>query len=146
MTYPTLRRLGAVTFLLLGTLAASGAQARTDIGISLGVPLPGVVVSPGYQVAPAYGPPPVYYEPPPIYRPPPVYYEPRPVYRPPVYFQPPPVQYVPAPGFVPYYAVPRPRYYDDRRYPPPGYRRDHDHDGIPDRYDGYDNRRDYYRR
>lgn len=143
MTYPTLRRLGAVTFLLLGALAASGAQARTDIGISLGLPLPGVVVSPGYQVAPAYGPPPIYYEPQPIYRPPPVYYEPRPVYRPPVYFQPPPVQYVPAPGFVPYYA-PRPRYDDDRGYRH-GYR-DRDHDGIPDRYDRHDDRRDYDRR
>ncbi|MGJ7493392.1 hypothetical protein [Variovorax sp. ZT4R33] len=130
MTHPTLRRLGAVTFLLLGALAASGAQARTDIGISLGVPMPGVVVSPGYQVAPAYGPPPVYYEP-------------QPVYRPPVYFQPPPVQYVPAPGFVPYYA-PRPRYYDDRGYRH-GYR-DRDHDGVPDRYDRHDDRRDYYRR
>lgn len=120
----------------MALLAGAGAQARTDIGLSIGVP--GVVVSPGYGPAPVYVPPP-----------PPVYYAPPPVYRPPVYLQPPPVEYVPAPGYAPYYAVPRPRYYDDRRYPPPpppGYRRDRDHDGIPDRYDGYDNRRDYYRR
>ncbi|MGJ7520660.1 hypothetical protein ACSFA0_09220 [Variovorax sp. LT1P1] len=133
MTHPTLRRLGTTTFFFMALLAGAGAQARTDIGVSIGIP--GVVVSPGYAPAPVYlPPPPVYYAPPP------------PVYRPPVYLQAPPVEYVPAPGYGPYYAVPRPRYYDDRRYPPPGYRRDRDHDGIPDRYDGYDNRREYYRR
>lgn len=140
MTHPTLRRLGTTTFFFMALLAGAGAQARTDIGVSIGIP--GVVVSPGYAPAPIYAPPP----PPVYYGPPPVYYAPPPVYRPPVYLQPPPVQYVPAPGYAPYYAVPRPRYYDDRRYPPPGYRRDRDHDGIPDRYDGYDNRRDDYRR
>ena len=121
MTHPTLRRLGTTTFFFMALLAGAGAQARTDIGVSIG--MPGVVVSPGYAPAPIYVPPP-----------------------PPVYLQAPPVEYVPAPGYAPYYAVPRPRYYDDRRYPPPGYRRDRDHDGIPDRYDGHDNRRDYYRR
>ena len=137
MTHATLRQLGTTTFFFMALLAGAAAQARTDIGVSIGVP--GVVVSPGYAPAPIYVPPP-----------PPVYYAPPPpVYRPPVYLQAPPVEYVPAPGYAPYYAVPRPRYYDDRRYPPPpppGYRRDRDHDGIPDRYDGYDNRRDYYRR
>lgn len=128
MTHPTLRRLGTTTFFLMAVLAGVGAQARTDIGVSIGVP--GVVVSPGYAPAPVYVAPQ-----------PSVYYAP-----PPVYLQAPPVEYVPAPGYAPYYAVPRPRYYDDRHYPRHGYRRDRDHDGVPDRYDSHDNRRDHDRR
>ena len=42
MTHPTLRRLGTTTFFFMALLAGAGAQARTDIGVSIGVP--GVVV------------------------------------------------------------------------------------------------------
>lgn len=135
MTSTRFRRLATTTFFLVGLLAVAGAQARTNVDISFGVP--------GVVVAPAYGP--VYAPPPPVYGPPPVYYEPRPVYRPPVYVQP-PVQYLPPPpAFAPYYIESRPRYYDDRgRWR--GEYRDRDHDGIPDRYDRHDDRRDYYRR
>lgn len=67
------------------------ANARTDVSIGIGVPLPGVAVYGGGYYAPP--PPPVYY-PAPVYRervyyPAPVYYAPRPVYYGPRYYGPP---------------------------------------------------------
>ena len=61
---------------------AAAANARTDIGVSLGFAAPGIAVGVGgpqyYAPAPQYyqPPAPVYYQPPP----PPVYYRPAPGY------------------------------------------------------------------
>ena len=63
-----------------------------------------------------------------------------PVYRPAPVYQPAPV-YMPAPPMVlpaPVIGLPFPRVYAPAPYP---VRYDRDHDGIPDRYDHYDNRR-----
>ena len=101
--------LGAA--IALGTLAAaSAAQARTDVFLSLGVP--------GIAVAPQ----PVYVQPAPVYvQPEPVYVQPERVY-----VQPQPV-----------YVQPQPVYIEGHRH---GWRhhggwRDDDHDGVPNRYD-----------
>ena len=92
----------------LGALiAGSAAQARTDVHVSVGVPVAPAYVHP----APAYvHPAPVYVQPRPVYvqpapayvRPAPVYVQPAPVYvHPrPVYVQPRPVYVQPAPVYV----------------------------------------------
>lgn len=82
-----------------------GTTATAGVSWSIGVGVPGVVVS---------EPAPVYYEPAPVYVPPaPIYYRPAP----PVYYRPPPpVYYRPAPA---YYGPPAPVYYG------PHYRRWH---------------------
>lgn len=87
-----------------GLAAASTAQARSDVFLSIGVQVPFGYVQPA----------PVYVEPAPVYvQPRPVYVQPAPVY-----VQPQPV----------YYEAPRHHY---RR----GHWRDHDRDGVPNRYD-----------
>ena len=92
----------------LGTLGAAlglatSAEARVVFGVSLGIPVPPVVV----VRAPVYyaPPPPVYYAPaaPAVAYTPapgPVYYAPAPVYYPPapVYYEPAPVVYGPTIG------------------------------------------------
>lgn len=102
--------------------AAGAAKASSNVYWSIGINAPpiGTVISNG----PVYGSAPGYYEPAPVY------YEPAPVYYPP------PVVYRPAPRV--YYS---PRVIERRA--PVGYgwgRGDRDHDGIPNRYDRYDNR------
>ena len=110
-----------------GLAAASGAQARSDVFLSIGVQVP-------------FG----YVEPAPVYvQPQPVYVEPRPVYVQPhtVYVQPQPVYVQPHPVYV----QPQPVYYGSHRhhghYGHHGHRghrghwRDHDRDGVPNRYD-----------
>ena len=106
---------GAAGIALALLLGSSPAQAR-DVNWSMGVSVPGVVVSGGngypvYAPAPRYyAAPQGYYAPPPVYyAPPPVYYQPRPVYvaPPPVYYAPPPrpIYYgPPAPAYRPYYG------------------------------------------
>lgn len=83
----------AVATVALAGLGGSGAaQARSDVSWSIGVGVPGVVVtgSNGYG---GYAPPAYYAPPPPVYYapPPPVYYAPaRPIYyAPPVVVRPP---------------------------------------------------------
>lgn len=139
-------------------LAAGSAQAG-DVHWSIGISLPPVATVISSAPAPIYAPAPVY-APAPIYAPAPVVVAP-----PPVVYSPPPVVYTPAPRVV--YPAPvivsRPvpvvygpphrhhgwgdrdrdgipnRYdrYDNRDW------RDHDRDGIPNWQDRYDNRRDY---
>lgn len=94
-----------------GLAAASAAHARSDVFVSIGVHAP-------------FG----YVQPAPVYvQPQPVYVEPRPayVYPQPVYVQPHPIYLQPQPV---YYGAPR---HHGRR----GHWRDHDHDGVPNRYD-----------
>lgn len=76
-----MQRLSCAKFLIaasvaLGALgAASVAQARTDVHLSIGVPFGHV------QPAPIYTPAPVYHQPRPVYHQPrPVYVQPAPVY------------------------------------------------------------------
>jgi hypothetical protein len=95
-----------------GFLAAGAAQARADVSWS-------VTIGGG---APVYDAP--------VYQPAPVF-QPAPVYAPaPAVVLPAPVIGLPLPRVV----VPSPRVVYPVRY-------DRDHDGIPDRYDHYDNRR-----
>jgi hypothetical protein len=77
----------AAAVLMVGGMGV--ANARTDVSIGIGLPLPGVVYGGGYYAPPP--PPPVYYGP--VYRervyyPEPVYYAPRPVYYGPRYYGP----------------------------------------------------------
>ena len=126
-------------------LAAGAAHAGGNVQWSVGVNLPNVatVVSNFpfpplptvvIQQAPVYAPPPVVYQP-----------EPRVVYqRPVVVYQEPVVEYRPVPVYYGRHwdrdgdGIPN-RYdrYDNRRHGPYG---DRDHDGIPNRYDRVDNR------
>jgi hypothetical protein len=98
----------AAAVVFAGLAAASAAHARSDVHLSIGVQVP---FGYGYDyVQPA----PVYVQPQPVYvQPHPVYVQPRPVY-----VQPQPV----------YYGEPR---HHGRR----GHWRDHDRDGVPNRYD-----------
>lgn len=107
---PWIARLAAAgAVAAAGLLAAGGAQARSNVTLSVGIGVPGVVVGAPVYSAPYVAPAPVYMAPPrPIY-----YAPPRPVYYappPPVYYGPP--AYRPAPVVV----VPAPRYYDGPRY------------------------------
>ena len=125
-------------FATAATLLAAGTARAGDVQWSIGINLPpiGTVISnaPVYAPVPVYAParvsapPPVFYAPPPvIYEPPPVVYRPAPrvVYPAPVVVgRPVPIVYGPAYGSG----------WGDR-----------DRDGIPNRYDRYDNRRDWDR-
>ncbi|MFC5500286.1 hypothetical protein ACFPOE_22275 [Caenimonas terrae] len=101
----------------IGALAAAtAAQARSDVVLSIGLNAPY-----GYaQPAPVYSQPQVVYT-----QPQPVYYEQAPVYyeQPPVYYQPQPVYY-----------VNRHHREHERRGNWGGWG-DADHDGVPNRFD-----------
>lgn len=118
----------AAAVAVAGLAAASTAQARSDVFLSIGVQVPSGYVQPA----------PVYVQPAPVYvQPQPVYVEPRPayVYPQPVYVEPRPVYVQPQPVYV----RPQPLYYGSHRhhghYGHRGHWRDHDHDGVPNRYD-----------
>lgn len=105
---------------LCTTIGAGGAHAGGNVYWSIGITAPVVTtVTPGYYApATVYAPSPVLYVPPPR-----VYYQPQVVYE-----------------RVPHVVYERPvRVYRH------GHRRhwDKDRDGIPDRYDSYDNRQDW---
>lgn len=93
---------------------AGAAQARDNISWSIGIGIPGPVVSVG-NVGSIY-PQPVYVQPPPVY-----------IQPAPVYVQPSPRYYDPRPVFVrpaPIYLAPQPIYYErERRH---GHHRDYD--------------------
>jgi hypothetical protein len=74
------KRIAAAVFGLGALLAASAAQARSDVYLSIGVPVAPVYSHP----APVYvQPQPVYVQPRPVYvQPAPVYVQPQPVYAP----------------------------------------------------------------
>lgn len=120
LRFPNCLKFAVVTTAFLG--AAFGTSfANAGVNWSVGIAVPGVVVSEPapeyYERAPIYGaPPPVYYQPaPPVYyRQPPVYYRP-----PPVYYRSPPTYYRPEPA---YFSRPA-RVYDgqDERW------REHEH-------------------
>lgn len=114
---------------LLATGAAHAGNVYWSVGIS--APPIGTVIS---NAPPVYAPPQVVYAPPPVvYAPAPVVYGP-----PPVVYGPPPVVYRPVPRVV--YPAPVVVY---QRPVPVGYYGgwgDRDRDGIPNRYDRYDNR------
>lgn len=97
------RSFAAVLAVAAAGLAASGAaQARGDVGFSIGLSAPGVGVVVGNNHG-YYAPQPVYVQPAPIYsQPRPIYYAPQPVYvQPrPVYIQAPPVYVTPRPVYV----------------------------------------------
>ena len=116
-----------------GVLAAGAAQAGSNIQWSIGINAPPVatVISNG-----GYG----YYAPAPVYAyPPEVVYSPAPraYYPPEVVYSPAPRAYYP-PQVV--YERPVPIYFHGQRR-----MSDRDRDGIPDRYDRYDNRQGYDR-
>jgi hypothetical protein len=130
------RRIAAAAWLLLGATAALMAAAPARAGgvqWSVGIQLPPVVVAVGR--GPSYGPPPVVYAPPPVvYAPPPVVYVPPPrvVHAPPAYYQPPArVVYAPPPVHGWGHGGGGHRQWRDR-----------DRDGIHDRHDRWDDRRD----
>ena len=113
-----------------GAFAAGVAHAGGNVYWSIGISAPpiGTVISnaPGY-----YAPGPGYYDPAPGY------YAPAPVYA-----YPPRVVYTPA---RPIYHSPQRVYERPAHVYHSGNRRhwDRDRDGIPDRYDRYDNRQDW---
>lgn len=104
MNIQSIIRAGLGMLVATAALTVGGvAHARSDIGFSIGISSPGVVVGGGsggyyapsqpyYAPAPSYyAPAPTYYSPPPTYYSPPVqiYQAPRPiVYAPPVYVGP----------------------------------------------------------
>jgi PXPV repeat (3 copies) len=115
------------------TLLSAGAAHAGHVNWSIGINLPpiGTVISNG----PVYVPAPVYYEPAPVY------YEPAPVI-----YAPPPVVYRPAPRVIyapppVVYSRPVPIVYGGWGHHPHHQYRDSDRDGIPDRWDRYDNRK-----
>jgi len=104
------RNLLAATAALGGLALASAAHARTDVSVSIGVPI--------------YG----YAQPAPVYvQPRPVYVQPRPVY----------VQPAPVYGHRPVYVQPQPVYYGGHRHwnQRHGAWGDADRDGVANRYD-----------
>lgn len=116
------RPLLAAAIAIGALAAATAAQARSDVVLSIGVNAPYGYVQPA----------PVYVQPAPVYvQPEPVYVRPAPVYvRPaPVYVRPAPVYYQPAPR----YYEPQPVYYNapHRPYHRRGAWGDADRDGVP---------------
>jgi hypothetical protein len=105
------KRVVATALGLAALVAATASHARTDVSLSIGIPVPGVYVQP----APVY------------VQPQPVYVQPRPVY-----VQPQPVYVQPQPVYVQPQAV-----YGYARRGPWG---DRDGDGIPNARDRWDNR------
>ncbi|MEO7152371.1 MAG: hypothetical protein ABIX46_11775 [Burkholderiaceae bacterium] len=108
-------------------LAAGAAHAGSNVYWSIGLNAPGV----GTVISNAPG----YYDPAPVYA-----YPPQVVYAPtPRVYYPPQVEYAPSPRvYYPpqvVYERPAPIYYQGARRI-----RDRDRDGIPNRYDRYDNR------
>ena len=140
----------AATASLLGTGAAHAGDVYWSIGIN--APPVGTVISnaPVYAPAPVIvAPPPVVYAPPPVvYAPAPVMYQPAPrvVYPAPVVVgRPVPVAYGGGWGDRDRDGIPN-RYdrYDNRYSHHHGHRHggwDRDRDGVPDRYDRYDDRK-----
>jgi hypothetical protein len=130
MRKPLIAALVTTAALMTAGAAHAGSNVFWSIGIS--APAIGTVISntPVYYPQPqvVYAPPPVVYAPPPVvYAPPPVIYRPAPrvVYQQPVVVsRPVPVVY----GGWGY------RQGDGRGYG------DRDHDGVPNRWDRYDNR------
>jgi len=113
MKRPYLQRLIASTVLIGAVLgAASVAQARPDVQVSIGLPGLPVFVAPPFIRAE-----PVYVQPRPVYEAPTVVYERpwRPSYR--------------------YASSPRYVYDRDHDGVPDRYDRDRDGDGVPNRYD-----------
>jgi hypothetical protein len=110
------RTLLAATVAVGALVAASAAQARTDVFVSIGLPGYGYV-----QPAPVYvQPAPVYVQPAPVYL-----HRSRYVQPAPVYVQPEPV-----------YVQPEPVYYErHHRHHRRGAWGDADRDGVPNRYD-----------
>ncbi|MDB5850034.1 MAG: hypothetical protein JWP29_3786 [Rhodoferax sp.] len=97
---------GLLALAAAGLGASGAAQARSDVGWSIGLSAPGAAVvvgnSPGYGQR-YYAPQPVYVQPQPVYvQPQPIYYGAQPVYvQPhPVYIQAPPVYVQPRPIWV----------------------------------------------
>ena len=123
MRKPLIAALATTATLLAAGAAHAGSNVYWSIGIS--APAVGTVISNA----------PIYPQPQVVYAPPPVVYAP-----PPVVYAPPPVVYRPAPRVVYQQPVvvsrPVPIVYGgwDRGY------RDRDHDGVPNRWDRYDNR------
>ena len=94
--------IGVLAVAAAGLTVSGAAQARSDVGWSIGLSAPGVGVAVG-NGGHYYAPQPVYVQPAPIYsQPAPVYYAPQPVYvQPrPVYIQAPPVYVAPRPIYV----------------------------------------------
>jgi hypothetical protein len=122
-----MRKILIASLAVGASLLAAGAAQASNVHWSIGINLPpvGTVIS----NAPVYAPVPVYAPPPVVYAPAPVIYQPAPrvVYRPaPVVYGPP--AYVGRPVPIVYHGG-----------------GDRDHDGIPNRYDRYDNRRHWDR-
>ena len=120
MKRPYLQRFIASTVLIGAVLgAASVAQARTDVQVSIGLPgLPGVPVF----AAPPLQHPSIWAEP--------VYVQPRMAYEaPPAVYE--------RPRRPSYRSASSPRYVYDRDHDgvPNRYDRDRDGDGVPNRYD-----------
>jgi hypothetical protein len=94
--------IGVLAVAAAGLTVSGAAQARSDVGWSIGLSAPGVGVAVG-NAPHYYAPQPVYVQPAPIYsQPAPIYYAPQPVYvQPrPVYIQAPPVYVAPRPIYV----------------------------------------------
>jgi len=137
------------------TMLSAGAAHANNVQWSIGINLPpvGTVISNGpvYAPAPIYAPAPVYY-PAPVYEPAPVVYGPpqviyRPVPRvvypsPVIIGRPVPVGYGHGWGDRDHDGVPNRWDRYDNRYDNRGGHWDRDHDGIPDRHDRRDDRRD----
>jgi hypothetical protein len=102
---------GLLAFAAAGLTVSGAAQARGDVGFSIGLSAPGVGVVVGNGQG-YYAPQPVYVQPQPVYN--------QPVYNQPVYTHPQPIYYAPQPVYVqprpvyiqapPVYVAPRPIY------------------------------------
>ena len=112
------RSLAAVALAMVAALAASTAQARSDVYFSIGVQVPGAYV----QAAPVYMQPEHMYV-----QPGPVYVQPAPVYLQPLPF------YVTVPRY--YQRHDHGRHYGARNWQHRGPHGDRDRDGISNRRD-----------
>ena len=112
-----------------GLFAAGAANAGSNVFWSVGISAP--------PIATVISNAPGYYEPAPVYAYPPqvVYQQPRVYYPPQVAYQQPRVYYPPQVA----YQQPAPVYYHGQRR-----MADRDRDGIPDRWDRYDNRQGHH--